>query len=84
LPGAQRRRALFLYMWRESLAGGVRKQKKAEPVRFALVDSGERSKATGEPSAAKLELLMPSGERLRLERGVDAETLRLVLEALRA
>jgi hypothetical protein len=72
------------YMWRARLHGKPRQQKKAEPVRFALVDSGERSKATGETSSANLELLLPNGERLRIERGVDAETLRLVLEALRA
>lgn len=73
------------YLWRARLRGKPRQQKKkAEPVHFALVDSGERSKATGETSAATLELLLPNGARLRIERGVDAETLRLVLEALRA
>jgi putative transposase len=72
------------YMWRARLRGKARQQKKAEPVRFALVERGARSKATRETPAASLELLLPSGERLRIERGVDAETLRLVLAALRA
>ena len=70
------------YMWRQRLRGGKEKRKKEKPVRFALVDRGEASLA--ELSGASLELLLPSGERLRIERGVDAETLRLVLEALRA
>jgi hypothetical protein len=72
------------YMWRARLRGGARKQKKAEPVRFALAEPGERSKATRETPAGSLELLLPNGERLPIERGVDTETLRLVLEALRA
>jgi hypothetical protein len=72
------------YMWRARLRGKARQQKKAGPVRFALVERGARSKATRETSTASLELLMANGERLRIERGVDAETLRLVLEALRA
>jgi hypothetical protein len=73
------------YMWRARLRGKRREQKKAaEPVRFALVEPGERSKATRETPAGSLELQMPNGERLRIERGVDAETLRTVLEALRA
>jgi hypothetical protein len=29
-----------------------------------------------------LELLLPGGERLRIQRGIDRETLRMVLEAL--
>ena len=70
------------YMWRQRLRGGKEKRKKEKPVRFALVDRGAGSAA--ELRGASLELLLPSGERLRIERGVDAETLRLVLEALRA
>jgi hypothetical protein len=34
-------------------------------------------------SAAPLELLLASGERLRIANGVDAATRRLVLDALR-
>ncbi len=69
------------YMWRQRLRVGKEKRKKEKPVRCALVDRGAASAAV---SGASLELLLPSGERLRIERGVDAETLRLVLEALRA
>ena len=59
-------------MWRQRLRGGKEKRKKEKPVRFALVDRGEASLA--ELSGGSLELLLPSGERLRIERGVDAET----------
>ena len=63
------------YAWRKRL-------RKKEPVRFALVDRG----AVRQESAAdaSLELVMTSGERLRIGGGVDAATLRTVLEALRA
>lgn len=61
------------YYWRKRL-------RPAEPVRFALIDR------TGAACAPEwnLELLLVSGERLRIGAGVDAATLRLVLEALRA
>jgi len=61
------------YTWRKRLA-------KKEPVRFALVDR----EAAGQEAATALELLLRSGERLRIGSGVDAATLRTVLEALRA
>jgi hypothetical protein len=51
-------------------------------MRFALV---ERGPARQEPaSEAGLELVLASGERLRIGSGVDAITLRMVLTALRA
>ena len=61
------------YGWRKRL-------RETEPVRFALVDR------TGAPHGAEwdLELTLLSGERLRIGAGVDAATLRTVLEALRA
>ena len=61
------------YGWRKRL-------RKTEPVCFALVDR------TGAPHAPEgnLELTLPTGERLRISAGVDAGTLRTVLEALRA
>lgn len=61
------------YAWRKRL-------REAEPVRFALVDR------TGGAHAPEwnLELLLVSGERLRIGAGVDAATLRTVLETLRA
>jgi len=49
-------------------------------VRFALV---ERGPTRTEPEVG-LELVLASGERLRIGAGVDATTLRTVLEALRA
>ena len=62
------------YAWRKRL-------QKKEPVRFALVD---RRAARQEPATeAALELVMATGERLRIGAGVDAATLRTVLEILR-
>src|SRR3981081_3546572 len=62
------------YAWRKRL-------QKREPVRFDLVDRGatRQEPATG----AALELVMASGERLRIGAGVDAATLHTVLEVLR-
>jgi hypothetical protein len=63
------------YSWRKRL------QKKA-PIRFALVDRGA---ARQEPSTeAALELVLATGERLRIGTGVDVGTLRRVLDVLRA
>ena len=62
------------YAWRKRL-------RKQAPVRFALV---ERGVSPGPSTETSLELVLPSGERLRIAAGVDAATLRTVLEALRA
>ena len=63
------------YAWRRRL-------REQGPVRFALVERGAQQPA---PAAeAALELVLASGERLRIGAGVDAITLRTVLEALRA
>ena len=62
------------YAWRKRLRG-------QGPVRFALV---ERGAVRQEPATeASLELVLATGERLRIGAGVDAATLRTVLEALR-
>jgi hypothetical protein len=51
------------------------------PVRFALVDrSARRQERTAEPV---LELVLATGERLRIGLGVDRMTLRTVLDVLR-
>lgn len=63
------------YAWRKRL-------QQTGPVRFALVDRSPRSQ---QPAAeAGLELVLATGERLRIGAGVDAATLRTVLDALRA
>lgn len=63
------------YAWRKRL-------RRKEPVRFALV---ERGAARQEPATETgLELVLATGERLRIATGVDATTLRIVLDALRA
>jgi transposase-like protein len=62
------------YFWR-------RKLRTPEAVRFALVDRGLRPEAQTDVC---IELILPGGERLRIAAGVDAVTLRRVLEALRA
>ena len=62
------------YAWRKRL------QEKG-PVRFALVErSSRRQDRTTE---AALELVLTTGERLRIGAGVDVATLRTVVDALR-
>jgi len=63
------------YAWRKRL-------RKEEPVRFALVDRGVARREPG--TEAGLELILATGERLRIGAGVDGTTLRTVLDALRA
>jgi len=60
------------YHWRKRLRG-------AEPVRFALVETGGATSS----GPAPIELPLASGERLRIGAGVDAATLRAVLSILR-
>jgi transposase len=62
------------YAWRKRLRGeGL--------VRFALVERGGMRQ---EPSTeASLELVLASGERLRIGAGVEAASLRTVLDVLR-
>jgi len=65
-----------LYYWRKRL------RDQQQPMRFALV---ERAAARQERATeACLELVLTSGERLRIGTGVDVVTLRTVLSALRA
>jgi putative transposase len=61
-----------LYYWRKRLS-------KEAPVSFALV-TADQSKSR---DAARLELELGSGQRLRIGCGVDATTLRTVLAVLR-
>ena len=58
------------YGWRQRL------RKQNTPVRFALVES-----KPGEETAAPIELMLASGDRLRIPP--DAATLKLVLAVLR-
>jgi transposase len=62
------------YYWRKRL-------QTTTSMRFALVEAEPRR---GTAEHAALELVLMTGERLRISAGVDAETLRQVLEALRA
>jgi hypothetical protein len=63
------------YAWRRRL-------QENGPVRFALVErSPRRQERTAE---AALELVLATGERLRIGAGVDTATLRVVLDVLRA
>ena len=61
------------YAWRKRL-------REDGTVRFALVDRG---RVGPEPAVAGLEVILTTGERLRIGAGVDGATLRTVLEALR-
>jgi len=58
------------YLWRRRL-------RQSEPVRFALLK-------TVNGDETPLELCLANGDRLRIANGVDAATLRLVLDALRS
>jgi hypothetical protein len=62
------------YAWRKRL------QKKG-PVRFALVERNARRQEL--MVEAVLELVLMTGERLRMGTGVDTATLRAVLDVLR-
>lgn len=62
------------YVWRKRL-------RKQQPMRFALVETAPaRQRAT----ELDLELVLKTGERLRIGAGVDPTALRRVLAALRA
>ena len=61
------------YAWRKRLRSG-------DPVRFALVERGAEQVS----AEFGLELALANGDRLRIGAGVDAKTLRTVLELLRA
>jgi transposase-like protein len=61
------------YQWRRRLRA-------SPPVRFALLET-RAVEASGEP--ATLELVLTNGERLRINNGVSAAVLRMVLEAVR-
>ena len=61
------------YRWRKRL-------REDGAVRFALVQTRP---TTDSRADATLELVLTNGERLRIGSGVDAATLRLVLEAVR-
>jgi hypothetical protein len=60
------------YHWRKLLAEQL-------PMKFALVESS-RSAPT---AVAAMEVILTTGERLRIAPGIDAATLRLVLSVLR-
>ena len=63
------------YAWRKRLL-------ERGPVRFALVE--RRARRWEQTAEAVLELVLASGERLRIGAGVDTATLRTVLDVLRA
>ena len=60
------------YQWRKRLAQQL-------PVKFALVDTGRGTSS----HVDTVEVIFTSGERLRIAPGVDAATLRSVLNILR-
>lgn len=62
------------YAWRRRLRA-------TEPVLFALVDTGGLRASDPSPD---LELVLATGERLRIGTGVDAATLRTVVGILRS
>jgi hypothetical protein len=60
------------YHWRKRLAEQL-------PMKFALVETNRAAPA----AVAAVEVILASGERLRIAPGIDAATLRLVLSVLR-
>ncbi len=60
------------YLWRRRL-GTVR-----SPVQFA-----ELKTVVSPPAISVIELILATGDRLRIGNGVDAATLRMVLDAIR-
>ena len=60
------------YQWRKRLSQQL-------PVKFALVETDQAARLHAEG----VEVILTSGERLRITPGVDAATLRLVLTVLR-
>jgi len=62
------------YKWRRRL-------QQIDTVQFALLETAPAVAAI--PDSA-LELMLRNGERLRIANGVDAATLRLVLDAVRS
>ncbi|MGO9228812.1 MAG: IS66 family insertion sequence element accessory protein TnpA [Bryobacteraceae bacterium] len=68
----------LLFYWRKRL----RNQQQSVPVRFALVERGVAP--VGTVTEPALELVLNTGERLRIGVGVDQTALRTVLAALRA
>jgi hypothetical protein len=70
----QRLTECSFYAWRKRL-------KQEGPVRFAVLESrARRQERTAEPV---LEVMLATGERLRIGSGVDITTLRTVLDVLR-
>jgi hypothetical protein len=66
----------------QSFYGWRKRLRKQQPMRFALVETEPaRQHLTTESG---LELVLATGERLRIGAGVDAMELRRVVEALRA
>lgn len=63
------------YDWRKRL-------RESGPVRFTLVERRSQPEASSH-STADLEVVFTTGERLQIRAGVDAATLRTVVEALR-
>jgi hypothetical protein len=66
--------AWSFYSWRKRLLD-------TGPVRFALVERGPVRQQPAQD--AQLEVVLASGERLRIGGAVEAATLRMVLDALR-
>ena len=67
-----RTREYSFYQWRKRLREQL-------PMKFALVETSHSAPAAG----AVLEVMLTSGERLRIVPGIEAATLRLVLSVLR-
>jgi transposase-like protein len=72
---ARGQKAHLFYYWRQRLTSDSAAEK---AVRFALVETNG-----GVPVRERIEILLDSGEKLRVAPGADAATLRMVLGVLR-
>lgn len=74
---AERGLSLYnFYFWRRRL------RETGPSPRFALVKT--KAAPAAEAPGPELEIILVTGERLRIGRGADAATLRMTLDALRA
>lgn len=71
------------YLWRRRFAQEVGESRIAETVKFALVENRAQVAMTASTGAAGVEVVLNSGERLRVAPGADAETLRMIVAVLR-
>jgi hypothetical protein len=91
LSGRSARR-VGLYFWRRELAKRdaetptrplIKKRRSREFLPVVLQSTGTENRVAGLPLRAEIEIQFPDATTLRVANGASAETLRLILTALR-